>query len=385
MKILYIDPIFGISGDMMLAALIDAGLDVEVLAGGYRRLRIGRVRIKTRHVNRCGIRALAIGFEGGRKIRFERFRSVIEESKVNGRVKSLANRILRLIRKTETMVHGQRHRLHELDDLDTLLDAFGFAFAVNHFQIDQVYCGPVGVGQGMVKTVHGQMPAFTFFASSILSGFDLFYHRFQGEIVTPTGAAIIASRAKPLPDDLSFRFDLQGLGAGRHDYDDHPNIVRIMIGGGDDLLSDQVMVIKTNIDDASPLIYEKIIEEVRKKGGLDIYLAPYYGRHNRLGVELTVIARVEDSSRVARVILKHTPTLGVRVIRKNRYLLKRKIEKIKTSFGEIRVKIAEVAGKKRYSIEYQDLKRIADSLKIPIGEAERKIDIEINRIHHGIV
>ncbi|HIE05532.1 MAG TPA: DUF111 family protein [bacterium (Candidatus Stahlbacteria)] len=382
MKILYIDPIFGASGDMLISALIDTGLDLKVLEDGFQNLKIGRVVVKRRKVTRCGIRATKVHFEGGRKIKFDRFLTIIERSRVDRKVKERTKRILQLISRTETSIHGRSHRLHELDDLDTLLDGFGFSLAINHLGIDQVYCGLIGIGQGAINIAHGTMPSFTYFASRILAGYKLYHHNISSEILTPTGAAIIATCARPAPEGLSYRFDSEGLGAGQVNFEDHPNILRIIVGSIDDEMVDQVSIVKTNIDDAKPLIYEKLFEEIKRSGGLDIYLTPYSGRKQRIGTEITVITRPGDSGRIARVLLKHTPTLGVRVIKAHRKILKRKIRKLKTPLGEVRVKISSGYGVRRISIEYDDLKRIADLKGLPLEEVERKINLEINRIYY---
>ncbi|RKX71284.1 hypothetical protein DRP53_01990 [candidate division WOR-3 bacterium] len=385
MKILLFDPTFGISGDMIIAALLDCGLDPEVLERGYRRLKIGRVQLKHWRVKRCGIRASRIRFAGGKRVRFDEFYRLIDSADANPSVKRNAKLILRLIRKIETRLHGRHHPLHELDDLDTLLDVFGFTLAVDHLGVEKVYTGPIGIGTGKITTSHGSMPAFTFFASSILNGFKLIYHDFSGELITPTGAAILATMAQPVPDDFTFRLDRVGLGGGERNDPDHPNILRIMLGSIDPDYHDLVSVLTTNIDDAQPNIYEILIEQVKEKGGYDIYLTPYYGRKSRIGVEVTVIAPIDKERDIARLLLENTPTLGIRVVRTRRHLLPRRVKKVKTSMGEVRIKVAHINRRKRFTIEYDDLKLLARKYRLPIIEVERRLINEINRYEDGTV
>jgi len=211
----------------------------------------------------------------------------------------------------------------------------------------------------------------------VLKGFQIVPLKLNGELITPTGAAIIATLSQPYPYGTPFQYRKSGLGAGIRDATDHPNILRIIIGETKTDVSSLVSVIKTNIDDARPIIYERLIEEIRKVGGYDIYLTPYYGRKSRIGIEVAVIAPLDKESEIVRVLFRYTTTLGVRISHIFRQTLKRRIKRIRTSFGLVRVKIIEDE-RHRFTIEYDDLKKISEEHDLPINTVESKLRGEIN-------
>jgi uncharacterized protein (TIGR00299 family) protein len=357
MRILYFDPILGVSGDMILAALIDCGVPREYL----RKMLafVPNFRLKVSPVKRHGVSAKTVTFDIKRQIKADRFIPMIDRSRLSADIKAGAMKIINRIFSVERKVHRTRRlHLHELADADTLLDIVGALVAIDYLKIKKIFSKPVKAGQGFIKTAEGNMPAFNFATAELLKGFPVDFLPVPAELTTPTGAAIIGTIAEP-HDSLSInRIQAVGLGAGTMNIKDYPNLLRIFFGEIDNDLSDECIIIETNIDDMNPQDYDVVIEKLYKVGALEVFLTPIMMKQSRPGILLTVLCK-ENKERIVGVLLDETTTLGVRVRRAQRYILPREIVTLKSPYGTIRVKKAKHGNKTKLSLEYRDVKRIA--------------------------
>lgn len=357
MKALYFDPILGLSGDMILAALIDLGVDPSYLR---KKLAFaGDHDLVVRRVNRSGVSCRIVTFRIRNRIREHDFLPLLNRSRLPVKIKEQAGRILNRIFKVEQEVHRARHlHLHELADADTLLDITGALLAIDYLKVQKIYTRPPKAGTGFITTVEGRMPAFNFATARLLKGFPVDFIPVAAELTTPTGAAILSSLAEPAPAINFTRVDGIGIGSGSMVLKDYPNLLRVFRGEIDETLRDETWLIEVNLDDMNPQDYELLMERLYAAGARDVYLTPVIMKKSRPGVVVTVIGEGEKE-RITDVLFNETTTLGLRMWKVQRHKLSREIKEITTPYGPVRIKIAGYSDKKHWSLEYDDLKRIA--------------------------
>lgn len=371
MKILYFDPILGASGDMILAALIDLGVPKDYLK---KKLRfIPDFELKVSRVQRHGISAQHMKFKIKGKIKENRFIPLINKSGLSSNIKATAITIINRIFEVEKKVHRADHlHLHELADADTLLDITGALVAIDYLKVDKIYSKPLKAGKGFIKTVEGNMPAFNFATAELLKDFPVEFLPISAELTTPTGAAIISTVAEPADNLILSKIISVGMGTGTLDIKDYPNLLRVFIGESDEKLHDECTVINTNIDDMNPQDYDLVLEKLYEAGALEVFLTPIIMKHSRPGVLLTVLCQ-KNKNKILDILFKETTTLGIRIESTKRLKLRRKIIKVKTPYGNIRVKTAEIGNKTRFSLEYQDLKKIAQKNNLSLRELRNEL------------
>ncbi len=352
MKALYFDPILGVSGDMILAALIDCGVPKE-----YVKKKLSFVpgaNLKVSPVKRHGVSAKHVTFDIRRQVKADRFIPLINKSRLPSAIKSNAIKIINRIFTVEKKIHRTRKlHLHELADADTLLDIVGALAAMDYLKIEKVYSKPVKAGQGFIRTAEGNMPAFNFATAELLEGFPVEFLPIPVELTTPTGAAIISTIAEPHDNLLLNSINVVGLGAGTMNIKGYPNLLRIFIGEIDDRIRDECTIIETNIDDMNPQDYDIVVEKLYKAGALEVFLTPIMMKHSRPGTLLSVLCK-ENKDRIVAILLDETTTLGVRLMYAQRYILPREIVALKSPYGLIRVKKALYRNKVKFSLEYRD-------------------------------
>lgn len=377
MKALYFDPILGASGDMILAALIDCGVPKDYLG---KKLRfIPGARLKVSPVKRHGVSAKHVTFDIRRQVKADRFIPLISKSSLPSAIKSNAITIINRIFAVEKRIHRTRKlHLHELADADTLLDIVGALTAVDYLKIEKVYSKPLKAGQGFIKTAEGNMPAFNFATAELLKGFPVEFLPIPAELTTPTAAAIISTIAEPHDSLLLNSINAVGLGAGTMNIKGYPNLLRIFISEIDDGLRDECTIIETNIDDMNPQDYDIVVERLYKAGALEVFLTPIMMKHSRPGTLLSVLCK-KNKDRLVATLLDQTTTLGVRIRQAQRYILPREIVALKSRYGTIRVKKALYNNKVKFSLEYRDLKRIAQKHNLPIGELRNELMLFVEK------
>jgi len=377
MKIAYFDCFAGISGDMTLGALIGAGADAERLREGLAGLGVGGYRIEvgrkmTGPIEATDVRVILDDRHHHHHRRLKDIREMIRVANLSDRVKQTAERIFRRLAEAEGKMHGsspEEVHFHEVGAVDAIVDIVGAAICLEMLGWPKVVASPMPTFHGYAKGSHGTFPLPAPATAEILRGIPWRKLDIEGELVTPTGAAIIREIAAgfgPLP---AMTVESIGYGAGKSDFG-IPNALRVMIGEeaaapGDS--AECVTVIETNIDDLNPQFYETAMERLFAAGALDVFLTPIQMKKNRPGTLLSVICDPDLTEAIAAVILAETSTLGVRMSQCERLCLDRRWEEVVTEFGGIRIKIGERDGRViTASPEYEDCKRAAMEHGAPI-------------------
>ncbi|MGB9721294.1 MAG: nickel pincer cofactor biosynthesis protein LarC [bacterium] len=371
MRVIYFDPILGASGDMILASLIDLGVDKEYIEKSLKF--IPDLKIKVNSISRQGIKARQIRFITKKIVKERDFIPLINKCNLRVTIKENAIKIINRIFSAEKKVHGAQHlHLHELADVDTILDITGALVALDFLEVDKVYSRTLKAGKGLAKTVEGKMPAFNLATAELLRNAPVDFIPVPFEFTTPTAAAILSTIAE-FTDWLSLtKIDRIGLGAGTKILTDYPNLLRVFLGEINESLVDECLVIETNIDDQNPQDFEFIMEKLYDAGALEVFFTPIIMKNSRPGILLTVLSEGYNQ-RIIDIIFRQTTTLGIRIDYKKRLILRRAIKRVSTPWGEIGLKIFEYEGEKRFSIEYQDLKRLAKKADISIVSLRTQI------------
>jgi len=376
MKIAYLDCFQGVSGDMILGAFVDSGLSIRDLKKELSKLAIGRFDLKAQSVKRGHISGTKIEISAKSKIHFPDLKSVlkvVDKSGIDSQSKKVARTVFTNLAQAEAKVHKQDINdvhFHQLGELDTIIDIVGCALALKLLGIEKMYSSAIMLGVGSVKFEAADLPLPAPATLELLKGRKVTINpQITHEIVTPTGAAIIASLSEEKLEPLSMRVLNVGYGAGTHNNENSGvNLLRLVIAEPiDDYSTDAINVIETNLDDMLALNFELLFERLFEAGALDVYTMPIMMKKSRPGTLLSVQAQDDNLDRVLSVIFAETTTLGVRINKMFRRKAKRKILNLKTDYGIIvRVKIATVAGKVvNVAPEYEDCKKISNKNKLP--------------------
>jgi uncharacterized protein (TIGR00299 family) protein len=376
MKIAYFDCFAGISGDMTLGALIDAGADPERLRDSLTGLGVGGYRIEVGrkiagYIEATDVSVILDEPHHGHHRHLKEILEIIRGATLSDSVKQTAERIFRRLAAAEGLIHGcspEKIHFHEVGALDAIVDIVGTAIALEMLGSPKVISSPMPTFHGYVKGSHGIFPLPAPATAEILRGVPWRKLDIEGELVTPTGAAIIAEIASgfgPLP---AMRVQSIGYGAGKSDFG-IPNALRVMIG--EECVASPgskcVAVIETNIDDLNPQFYETAMERLFAAGALDVYMSPIQMKKNRPGTLLSVICDPDLTEAIAAIVLDETSTLGVRISRRERICLDRRWEEVVTEFGAVRIKIGERNGSEiQASPEYEDCRQAATEHGVPV-------------------
>ncbi|MFC2045097.1 nickel pincer cofactor biosynthesis protein LarC [Chloroflexota bacterium] len=381
MNILYFDCFSGISGDMILGALIDAGLDASELQSELAKLSLSDWHLDIKKVSKHGlagtqVKVITDDTKTARKM--SEILSIVEDSPLQDNIKNDSIAILKRIGEAESKIHGKPAadlHLHELGGTDTIIDVVGAVVGINKLQIDKVYSSSVHVGKGFVSCAHGLLPVPAPATVALLaqSNTPVFGRDIEAELTTPTGAAILtyltSSFSLP-PMDIKHI----GYGAGERDLP-IPNLLRVIIGQqtdatiSSDYIQDNCISIEANIDDMNPELYSYLMDRLFQIGALDVYMAPLYMKKNRPAVLLGVITKDDIMEDVIDLILKETTTLGVRIHDMKRTILPREELRVTTKYGDVIVKVAKVGGKiTNISPEYDSCRNLAIKVGVPLKE-----------------
>jgi len=380
-KIAYFDCFSGVSGDMILASLLDAGMDFAYLKKELKKLNLPGYRLEKIKTEKDGFAAtkfnvslLRLGGVKGRKS-LKEIKNIINKSRLAAGVKLAAVKIFENIADAEAKAHGRdRNKIHfhEIGNVDSLIDVVGAAIAFDYLKIKKVYSSAINTGSGTVRTTHGILPVPAPAAAVLLQGIPSYSENDGFELATPTGVAILKTLCDsfgPMPLMVIRHI---GIAAGGYDIKSRPDILRVFIGDSTEAQDncyerDCVIEVETNIDDMNLIGTEHIMSSLLKAGSLDVYFTPIYMKKTRMGILLTVITEKRYLERVLEIIFKETTTLGVRTRELSRYKLKREIREIKTMYGRVKIKIGK-AGSRIVSVspEYDDCRLLADNKKIPL-------------------
>ncbi|OGC39636.1 TIGR00299 family protein [candidate division WOR-3 bacterium RBG_13_43_14] len=372
MKAILFDPIPGTSGDMIVAAMLDAGVPIKYLKEKLKF--IPGADLHAKKIRTKGVLATRLSFTIKKQIPVSNFINLVKKSALPPNQKTLIRATLERILEVEKIVHGANHlHLHELADLDTLLDISGAIIGLDYFKVERVLSRPLKAGTGFIRTQEGKMPAFNFATSRLLKAWPVDFLPIEAELTTPTGAAIITTVAKPTQNIGFSKIRNIGLGTGAMTLPDQPNLLRIFIGEISNDYQDECQVIETNIDDMNPQDYEAVIEKLYDAGAYEVFLTPVIMKNSRPGILLTVLSELNNKSMID-LIFSETTTLGIRIRRSQRYILPRQIIRVTTDAGTVRVKVTCFEKRQRYSIEYRDLKNIARKTGKSIDQLRKELD-----------
>ena len=377
MKIAYFDCSSGISGDMILGALVDAGAPFDKLKEGLSQLSIDGYSITATPVLKKGVRATKVDVvvEGpdlpGRPLKD--LREIISDSALDSEIKSKSISIFQRLAEAESVVHNcpvEDVHFHEVGHIDTIVDIVGSVYAFHLLGIDRVVSSPIDTGSGSVKMSHGLFPIPAPVTAELLKGVPLYSSGIERELTTPTGAAIItafASSFQPLPGMTLSKI---GYGAGGWELSEKPNVLRVFIGEDTALYNtDEVCVIETNIDDMNPQVYEYLMDRLFEAGALDVYLTPVVMKKSRPAQMLSVVADAVRLTDIKELIFRETTTIGVRVKKMSRFVLTRDIKEVHLPYGTVRVKISgSSSGVYNIVPEYEDCKALAIKTGIPLRD-----------------
>ena len=394
MKTLYFDCIAGASGDMILGALIDAGLDADWLRSELGKLPITGWKLQTSRVDKNGFTATKVDVIVGPQPHarpLPEIERVIRTSRLDDRTKERCIEVVRIIGSEEARIHGmplEEVHLHEVSGEDAIIDICGAIAAIQHLGIDNVECSPVPLGRGFIAGAHGQIPLPAPAAVGILKGLPIYGSPVQAELVTPTGAALLKHLANRFGHLPAMRLDAVGYGAGTWNLA-IPNLLRVFIGESEDSTfdTDTVAVLETNIDDQNPEHYEHLMERIFDAGALDVTMTPTHMKKNRPGVVLSVIAKPEQREAVRNLILTETSSLGVREQELQRSLLRRDRIEVDTPWGKTYVKVSHLpGGAHKYAPEFEDCRQLARKAGVPLREVYVAAETAARYVHehaHG--
>ena len=394
MKTLYFDCTMGAAGDMLMAALLELNPEPDAFISKLNSIGIPHVHIEKVLLTKCGIQATGInvtihGHEEDEHMHDHPHRGMCEIShivqglNVPEKIKKDILSVYNLIAEAESTVHGEpvEHiHFHEIGSMDALADIAGVCMLIHELEPDKICASPIHVGSGQVKCAHGILPVPAPATAHILKGVPTFGGAVQGELCTPTGAALLKYFVHEFVKENSMTVQSIGCGTGtRHFYNESGvevlSVVRAMVG--ENTSSDEVTVLSCNIDDMTGEQLGFACEILLNSGALEAYTTSVYTKKNRPGILLTVICANEDKLRLAELIFKHTSTIGIREQTVVRYKLERTVKAVSTEYGQVRVKKSRGFGVTKEKIEYEDLKKIAVEHNISVSEANEIILKEI--------
>jgi pyridinium-3,5-bisthiocarboxylic acid mononucleotide nickel chelatase len=422
MRAVYFDCFAGVSGDMIIGAQLDLGVDLESLKQQLSALGLDGYEIKSRRVERSGISAAKFDVEVNQAAQPARtladIRSIIVGSGTTDHVRDQAIRVFERLADAEARVHGttpDKIHFHEVGAVDSIIDIVGAMIGFELLGVERFFCSPLRLGSGSVDSQHGRLPIPAPATAELLRGAPVYAGELEGEFVTPTGAAIVATFCEefgPMPQMKVARI---GYGAGSRDPKGFPNALRLMIGEleeADELASpvagamlpqrdtdpvqipkgrsaaqtevyatpdeqtkvyatpdETIVVIETNIDDMNPQVYSFVMERAFALGALDVFMIPAQMKKDRPGVLLTVLCKPETAEAMIEMLLVETTTLGVRYYEAKRRVLDRTIETVETAYGPVRIKVARDGARTlHFQPEFEDCARVAASANVPLLE-----------------
>src|SRR4051812_15203829 len=387
MRIAYLDCASGISGDMTLGALIDAGADLAAIQSGIDTLGLPSCRLVRTEVKKQGFRATQITVEHEPEHEHRHLHHItamIDGSALSERAKNLGKRIFQKLAEAEAKVHGstiEKVHFHEVGAVDSIADIVGAAIGLDLLKIERIFCSPIPTGRGFVEIAHGRCSIPAPATGELLRGIPLAALDVEGEITTPTGAAIVAALADwfgPLP---AMTVDRIGYGAGQKDFP-HPNILRILVGmvasatmpsttqaNPDQPITESIVVLETNLDNCTGESIGHATERLWAAGALDVSITSIQMKKGRPGILLSVQARPSDADRLETVLFAETTTLGVRRSTVTRKVLRREAHQVETRYGAISGKIAYLPdGSQRFTPEYESARQVAEQNQVSLHD-----------------
>ena len=381
MRTLYFDCFAGASGDMILGALVAAGADARALQEQLALLQVAGFEISFETVDRSGISATHARVSTADETRHRHLGAIlkiISDSPLGDTVKARASRIFERLGEAEARVHNvpvEKIHFHEVGALDAIVDVVGACVGFELLGIERFVSSPLHVGSGTVEMAHGRFPVPPPAVVELLRDAPVYATEIRGELVTPTGAAIISTVCAEFGALPVMRLAATGYGAGTRQYKDFPNALRVLIGEMDDeavAAAEKLFMIETNLDDTSPQTVGYAMERAFALGALDCFLTPVLMKKNRPGVVVSILCRASGREALTKMLFDETTTLGVRSYEVERRALEREFVRVETGFGAINVKVARRAdgGVSNVAPEYEDCRAAAIGAGVPLSVVE---------------
>jgi len=423
MRIAYLECFSGMSGDMFLGALVDAGVPPKVLEDTVAALDLG-ARLDISQVMRSGISATKVDVRvaGEKHLPREQFwakergaethqhhhghedhdhphssgsddlhavakhghtharglneiREIIRKAAISGTAKKTAITIFEALGAAEAKIHNvsiEQIHFHEVGAVDAIVDIVCAAVGAERLGVDEIVCSPLNVGGGTVECAHGMFPVPAPATVGLLKDAPVYSSGVQAELVTPTGAAIVKTLARRFAPFPEMKIEKSGFGAGSREFPSLPNVVRLTIGEATSLAvpktaQETITVLEANLDDLNPQVFGYMMDRLLEEGALDAFGTPVQMKKSRPATLLTVLCKPEDAGKLTQLIFTETTTLGVRRRDEVRQTLARRWESVRTPWGEVRIKIASMNGTvTNYAPEYEDCRRIATEHRVPL-------------------
>lgn len=368
---------------MILGALIDAGFDFHRLKEIISGLAIENYRLEVKPVRKKGIRAtrLHVHIEdiGQMHRNLYDIENLIGSSQLNETVKEKSILVFRRLARAEARVHNTDVRdihFHEVGATDAIIDVTGAMAAIHELKIEAVYCSPFPLGSGTIKCAHGQLPLPAPATVELTRDCPVYSTGIRGELLTPTGAAVLTSIAADYGPMPAMKCQQVGYGAGSSDFD-IPNLLRVFIGeasAAQDDNVDEVAVLETSIDDMNPQLYDHVMNRLFDENALDVFLTPVQMKKNRPGTLMTVLCAIEDIQSISDIILMETTTIGLRWRIDHRIKALRSIMQVRTRFGMVSVKVARINDRIVNAVpEYEECRSMANKNNIPLKNVIEEI------------
>lgn len=378
MKALYLDCFSGISGNMLLGALLQAGLPEQELRTAWKKLPLSNYEIDIHSVNKCGIQAVYVDVkpgEGHHHRHLPDIFRIIDDSTLSDQVKQQSKRVFTILAEAEAKVHGTTSdhvHFHEVGAVDSIIDIVGIVFALDYLGIEHIYASKVHVGSGFVRCSHGLMPVPAPATAELLKNIPTYQGDIKKELTTPTGAAILAAYGRSYGEKpAGFITDTLGYGAGTHELD-IPNVLRLHLGHIShqeeaEVQSEGLWMIETNIDDSTPQVLAYVMERLLEMGVNDAWLTPIVMKKSRAAVMLSVLTPHKFKHKVCDFIFAETSSIGLRYYQVQRTMAERKMLRVTLAGGSVAVKVSSYRGQViQIMPEYDDCQLIASQSKLPL-------------------
>jgi uncharacterized protein (TIGR00299 family) protein len=378
-----IEPFSGVSGDMMIGALLDLGFSFDELKDKLEQLSLKGYRLSCQKCSRSGISAIKFDVEAEHSHHHRGFtdiRRMIESSSLSSWVKEKSIEAFRKLAEAEGKIHGlppEKVHFHEVGAVDSIIDIVGTMIALESFMPVQIFSSPVNVGQGTLTCQHGVYPVPGPAAQELLRNIPVFTNEVTGELTTPTGATLLATLVDSFGSRPAMKISGAGYGAGSREISGNANVLRISLGekigeAGESVSPEEkVAVIDATIDDMSPQIYGYFQEKALSSGALDVFSTPIQMKKNRPAMKLTCVCAVADVDRIAALIFRETTTIGIRYTFAHRKTLDREFEKVETGYGPVTMKISLLNGEPvNFTPEFEDCRRLASEKNIALKEIQ---------------
>jgi len=381
MRVIYFDCFSGASGDMIVGALLDAGLELKTLREALDRLGLTGFHVEATQVKRCGIAGtrfeVVIDKPQHEHRRLGDILAILAKSGLSRRVKEGSERIFRRLAEAEGRVHGtdaEQITFHEVGAVDAIVDVVAAAIGFEALGVEQVVVSPLPTGSGFVECAHGRLPVPAPATAALLEGVPVAARSIEAELTTPTGAAVLTALAERFGTRPAMKVTSVGYGAGAKDFEGTPNLLRVIIGeGAASAESDRMWVLETNIDDMPAELFETLFEKLFAAGAADVFTSAIQMKKVRPAVKLSVIVSHELRAAAEEIIFRETTTFGIRAYEVERRKLLRESVSVETELGRVNVKLGRLGGELiTVSPEYDDCRRLAAEQGVPLKDVYEK-------------